>query len=306
MVRRRFSIVLILGLIVAETAFFIFVFTFDANRYKGLLIDRIEKVIGKDVDIDSISLYFWQSLAIKINGLSIKDANKPILKADSIYTNIKLLPLIKKDIQIKGLYIKGIRLNATNSDMEFIAEGRLSFLDIYISLKELEGKDFLDTLKAKGIIELDTLVLNNINILRLALTKLNMVPGLVENLKNSLPEQYKQILIQNYTMFKPVDIVFDIRDRRLSFQNFTIKSDTFYLESKGFLGLKGDVKINSSLFIPQDLSTAFADCVSVLRYLEDTNGMITMPLDIEGTLSDISIKPDLDYVLKRLAVSKGH
>ena len=89
------------------------------------------------------------------------------------------------------------------------------------------------------------------------------------------------------------------------FQKTVVASDAFYLVGSGYLGTNRDIDIRANLFIPPDFSDAFIGVVRQLEYLQDSQGMITMPISIDGRIPDISIRPDLDYVIQKLVVSKG-
>lgn len=377
---KKIFIALLLLFLIVIAALLVFLFTFDANQYKDLLIERIEDSIGKDVKMGNISLNFLPGLALRIDELSIKDNDKTwgdaVLDAESISAGVKLLPLIKKDIQLQHLNIKELNVNITKDftslaqpvfrDIELkgtmregdIAirrltglaagghfsvkgsvkdifrdqysefdirlkeinvdelvpavppdrpqfEGKLS-MDMHCSARGLDAQEILDTLSAKGTAVLDKAVLKNINVLNVALGKLNSIlPGLVQKLKSSIPERYSGLLKQNYTAFKPIETGFDIKDGRLFFQKTTIESDAFYMIGSGSVSIKGDLEISADFFIPADLSAAFIDGVHELKYLQNNRGMITMPVTIIGRIPDISVKPDMDYVMQRLAVATG-
>jgi len=183
-------------------------------------------------------------------------------------------------------------------------EGRLN-AEILSSVRGLTRDKIFNTLKAKGVVKIDEAVLRNMNLLTVALDKLDMLPGLVQKLKNKLPAHYKELLRQNFTAFGPIDLNFNIEGDVLFLQETVIESDGFYLVCDGHLKANGDFIINSDLFIAADLSEAFVDAVREFKYLQNRQGMITMPMDIYGKFPDVIVKPDIDYVIQRLAVSKG-
>jgi len=47
----------------------VIILTFDANRYKGVLITKLEGSMGKDVKIDNISLSLLAGLGIEAKGV---------------------------------------------------------------------------------------------------------------------------------------------------------------------------------------------------------------------------------------------
>lgn len=502
---KRFLTIIMLFFLVAAIGLFVFVLTFDVNRYKPLLIEKIEGLIKRDIKISNISLNIIPRTVIRMNGVSIKDKDKTwdevMLKAGLLEATIKLLPLLRKDVQIEKLTIKGVNVNLADLDVSSLpafklditeaafenislygpiqASGKLSFFgrgrenvelkavlypeietkrpylknvearvdlekldfvallnalgqpeisrqfvgkeaagrltisseemrldpekiydsDIYIDLSNgmtdiipvkdginkvqlkatlrngtfdiekltgsisggsfsvkggvediyvrqnakigltlqgirledllpdtlpgqpymegglrldadssfngLEKESVINSLSTKGTVRLDRAVLNNMNILAVSLDQLNMLPGLVQKLKNKLPERHKEILKQNYTTFSPVETEFYFKNGKFLIQDFLIESDAFYIAGQCSLDAAGVIFVTSDLFIPADLSAAFTGVVRELGYLQNSDGMITMPLAITGKLPDIEIKPDLNYVISRLAVSKG-
>lgn len=303
---KRFLIVIISVLILSALAIGVFALGFDANRYKGVLITKLEESMARDLAIDNISLNLWRGLGIEAKGVVIKDKNKtwndPLLTIKSLNASVKILPLLKRDIQIQRLRISDLNVN-TGSGTNF----RCGLdLKVNILINSLSQEDMLKTLSAKGNMRADSAVLENMNVLKTALDKLNMLPDLVQKLKDKLPEKYSKLLGQNYTAFKPIDAGFEIRDARIYFDKLLVESDAFYLMSKGSIGISDQsLAISSDFFIPKDLSAAFIGAVPELGYLADNEGLITMPLEIKGKVPDVSIMPNLNYVLQKLIASKG-
>ena len=304
-VKKNLIIISVLALVLVAAAA-LFMFTFDANRYKGALIAKLEESMGKDVMIDNISLGLLTGFGIEVRGIAIKDKDKTwdsaLLKARDLSVSVKILPLLKKDIQIRRLFVPELVVNPGASP-----SFRCSLdLNMNILINSLPQEDMLKTLTAAGAMKLEKAVLEDMNVLKAALDKLNMLPGLVQKLKDNLPEKYSRLLSQNYTVFEPVNADFEIRDGKIFFDKLLVKSDTFYLVSKGSIGMIDQrLQISADLFIPKDLSGAFGSIVPELKYLTDNDGLITIPLDIKGKIPDISVMPDLNYVLQKLFVSKG-
>ncbi len=296
-------------LILLTLAAAVFTLTFDANRYKGALITKLEESMDKDVKIDNISLSLLRGFGIEAKGVAIKDRDKTwgnfLLKAKNLNASVKILPLLKKDIQIQGLFIPELEINTGTGANGPVFRCALD-LNARILINSLSQDDMLKTLSAKGSMKLTNAVLDNTNVLRTALDNLSMLPGLVQKLKDNLPEKYKEFLNQDYTAFKPMNADFEIRDGRIYFDKLLVESDTFYLVSKGSIGMiDQDLQINSNLFIPKGLSGAFSNIVPEFKYLVDNNGLITMPLNIKGKVPNVSVMPDLNYVLQKLIALKG-
>ncbi|OIO34249.1 MAG: hypothetical protein AUJ70_01580 [Candidatus Omnitrophica bacterium CG1_02_40_15] len=326
------AFIIILILIIALVI--VIIFTFDANRYKGILITKLEESMGKDVKIDNISLSLLTGFGIEIKGMAIKDKDKTwdnfLLKAKNLNASVKILSLLKKDIQIQRLFVPELEINTgtgANSPvfrcgldlsvrilingMEFqkteipTTENRLKVITKRFSCSPQQD-DMLKTLNAKGNVKLTNAVLDNVNVLKTVLDSLSMLPNVVQKLKDNLPENYKGLLNQDYTAFKPMKADFEIKGGRIYFDNLLVESDAFYLVNKGSVGMiDQSFGISSNLFIPKDLSGVFSNAVPELEYLIDDKGNITIPLEIKGKVPDISVIPDINHALQKLIESKG-
>ncbi|MFH1678486.1 MAG: AsmA family protein [Candidatus Omnitrophota bacterium] len=287
----------------------VFALTFDANRYKGVLIEKLEESMARDVIIDNISLNILRGLSLEVKGISIKDKDKTwddfLLKAKSLSASVKIIPLLKKDIQIERLSIPELEINTGTGPGSPVFRCALD-IKARILINDALEDDVLKALSAKGNMKLRNAVLDKMNILKTALDKLNMLPGVTQKLKDNMPEEYGMLLNQDYTAFEPISADFEIRDARIYFDKLLVESDTFYLSSKGSVGMTDQsLQLSSTFFIPKGLSGAFIKAVPEFEYLTDTNGLITMPLEIKGKIPNISVMPDLNYVLQRLIASKG-
>ncbi len=215
--------------------------------------------------------------------------------------SVRILPLLKKDIQIKRLFIPELRINPGNSP-----SFRCSLdLNINILINSMSQDNMLKTLSAKGSAKLQNAVLDNMNILKVALDKLSMLPDLVQKLKDNLPEEYSRFLSQDYTAFKPMNVDFQIKNGRIFFDRVLVESDAFYLTGKGSIGMEQDIDISAALFIQKDLSAAFINTAPEFKYIADDEGFITMPLEISGKAPNIKVMPDLKYVVQKLFAPKG-
>nr|MBU1327925.1 AsmA-like C-terminal domain-containing protein [Candidatus Omnitrophota bacterium] len=301
------TIAIILGLLVIGMA--VFALTFDANRYKAALITKLEESMDRDVMIESVSVNLLSGLVLEAKGVAIKDRLKSwsdfLLKADRFNVNLEILPLLKKDIQVKRLVIPVLEINAGSGAASPVFRCAVD-IKVRVLINSLSQDDMLKTLNAKGNVKLTNAVLSNMNVLKTVLDSLSMLPNVVRKLKDNLPENYKGLLNQDYTAFKPMKSDFEIKDGRIYFDNLLVESDTFYLVSKGSVGIiDQSLRISSNLFIPKDLSGAFSNVVPEFKYLTDNDGLITMPLEIKGKMPSVSVAPDLNYILQKLIASKG-
>ncbi|MDO8602618.1 MAG: AsmA family protein [Candidatus Omnitrophota bacterium] len=288
----------------------VFALTFDANRYKAVLITKLEESMDRDVAIDSISVNLLSGIGLEAKGVAIKDRNKTwsdfLLKADRLNVSLEILPLFKKDIRVKKLFIPELEINAGSGANSPVFKTTVD-MDMRILIDgSSQQEDMLKTLSAKGNARLTNVILDKMNVLKTALDQLNMLPNIVQKLKNNLPEKYSALLNQSYTPFKPINADFEIRDGSIYFDNLLVEAEAFYLVSKGSVGMiDQSLQISSNFFIPKDLSVVFSGVVPELKLIADKDGLITMPLEIKGKIPNVSIMPDLNYVLQKLIASKG-
>ncbi len=224
---------------------------------------------------------------------------------------------LSADGWVKGVFsfqAWGFDLALKNIDISRIlpdpGAGRPGFEGGFDITMDVTGAGFsqdklLASLTGKGDASLYNGMLKNVNLLETALNKLDMLPGIVSKLKQNLPTYYKDILRKKDTAFKPIDARFELRQGRLIFKDVVIESDAFYLKGNATLGLDRILKVQADLFVPKDLSGAFVEVAHEFGYLQNNQGMITMPLTVYGKLPDVNVMPDMDYVIQRLAVSKG-
>ncbi len=148
--------------------------------------------------------------------------------------------------------------------------------------------------------------LENINILRIVLDKLNIVPDLVQKLEENLPEKYKQKLEQQDTPLTSVDLSSYVENSNIYIKKINAETDVFRLTGKGTVDFDLNANINAQLILPEDLSKSMIDTVSELRYLTDEKNEIAIPVLITGKIPDqLSYFPDLEYIGKKFLRNKG-
>lgn len=92
----------------------IFMATFDVNRYRPLLIQKMEEFLKKPVRLDRIALAWHDGVALEIKGFAVyADPSKEatLLSLEQANLNLQLLPLLQKNIQVSSLVLIGPRLN---------------------------------------------------------------------------------------------------------------------------------------------------------------------------------------------------
>src|SRR3989338_6517260 len=95
----------------------IFLATFDADRYRPQLIIQLQAAVGKPVTLDRISLGWQQGIAVQFKGLAIYEGaapvGEPLIQVESAHGVLKLLPLLKKQVQVASVVLVRPRIRVT-------------------------------------------------------------------------------------------------------------------------------------------------------------------------------------------------
>jgi len=147
--------------------------------------------------------------------------------------------------------------------------------------------------------------LTNINVLKVVLDKMSMIPDLVDKVEKNLPEKYKKKLQDKDTPIERVEIDATVKNGSLVVTDAQVTSDTFLLTGKGTIGFDQTVALDTSLAIPEDLSTSMVTSADNLKFLLDRKGQIMIPVKVSGKVSSPRFFPDLEYLGKRIIATRG-
>ncbi len=125
---RRLLIVtgLVLALLVAAAAWF--VASFDAARYKGLLIERVRTQYERTLAIDGpIGLALFPRLEVTLRDVKLSEARRAdeFMAIEQASLAVQLLPLLRRELAIDRVAARGVRLVYTRD-----AEGRRNIDDL--------------------------------------------------------------------------------------------------------------------------------------------------------------------------------
>ncbi len=116
----KFLIKLVLGLgvlgIIAIGAVAITLAYIDPNDYKDTIASKVKAETGRDLRIDgNIGLTFYPWLGLDIEGVSLSNAkgfgDAPFLQTKTIKARAKLLPLLRKQLEMDTLVLHGATIN---------------------------------------------------------------------------------------------------------------------------------------------------------------------------------------------------
>ena len=122
-------LVLLLSIVVAIALGTIFAYYFDANDYKEQIVSYIEKQSKRSVELATLDLTLFPSLALNATELKVGEnpsfGDGDFLAAKEIQLGLKLLPLLRQEAQVDGIVLKGIRINVLRN-----SRGQFNFDDL--------------------------------------------------------------------------------------------------------------------------------------------------------------------------------
>ncbi len=112
--RLRFALRLsVIAIVIAALGIAVFVIRFDANRYKGELVELVRSQTGWTLSIDGeVGLSIWPQLSLSIGKAGIAAPAQTGLTArfDSGQFTVTLLPLLSGQLVVEGIVLKGLSL----------------------------------------------------------------------------------------------------------------------------------------------------------------------------------------------------
>ena len=83
----------------------VFIATFDADRYRPLVVEQLSKSVGRPVSLQRLSLAWRGGVAVEARGLAIGEAAHPALQVERVSATLKLWPLLHRDVRIGAVVI---------------------------------------------------------------------------------------------------------------------------------------------------------------------------------------------------------
>ena len=113
----------------AAIAIVIFIVTFDADRYRPLLVSTLERALGRPVRIERISVGWERGVALRLDGFAIyEDAaarGEPMIAVDTASALVPVAPLLRRKVEVGALVLTRPRILVTRD-----AQGRINLLGL--------------------------------------------------------------------------------------------------------------------------------------------------------------------------------
>ncbi len=170
--------------------------------------------------------------------------------------------------------------------------------------KGFKYPELLDALEGQGNMGLKDGKITDINILKVVLDKISMIPDLWQKIEPNLPEKYKEKLKAKDTLLPKVTFNSGLRSGVIFLEDLVVESDTFSLRGHGECSLKGEVVAPAQLFVPKDLTDNLVASAEGLKFLIDESGRILIPVVVTGPINSLTVLPDFEYLAKKIVTSQ--
>ena len=120
--------ILIAVVVLAAVGLGVFIATFDADRYRPLVVSELQRAIGRPVRLERISLGWRHGIAMQLHGFAIDDApagSEPLIEMESASALVRLWPLLRKEVQVASVALQRPRVHVTRD-----AQGHVNLLGL--------------------------------------------------------------------------------------------------------------------------------------------------------------------------------
>ena len=110
------KILIILGVLVliGVIALAVFLATFDVDRYRPMVVKQISTAIGRPVRLEHISLAWHDGVSLELKNLAVEPdsaGTEPPAQVENVHLVVRLLPLLKRNIQVASVSVVRPRLH---------------------------------------------------------------------------------------------------------------------------------------------------------------------------------------------------
>src|SRR5918999_1028625 len=90
------------------------------ERNKDFLIARAEQAMGRNVQVGDIGVTLWGGIGVRLKQFSLADdpsfSNDSFVRATDLQVNMRALPLLKKEIQVSRVILRGPVINVIRNE----------------------------------------------------------------------------------------------------------------------------------------------------------------------------------------------
>ncbi|MBF0252460.1 MAG: AsmA family protein, partial [Candidatus Omnitrophica bacterium] len=221
---------------------------FDLNVFSLPLAPEKMKDADAKLDLSSGKLLFnnmptafsdiKMTADLKNDSLSVSNASlnfaEGAINASGTVENLSGNQFSALKVDLKKLSLNAL-VPPTKSNSTYLS-GYIS-ADIKSTSQGFNWPLMANTINASGNLSLRDGLINNMNILKEIFSQMSMIPGLEDNLKSRLSDEYKQHLTQKDTVLYPIDVAAKIENGSLRCDNINIKTDHLTIQGTIAVGL---------------------------------------------------------------------
>ncbi len=165
---------------------------------------------------------------------------------------------------------------------------------------------FLSSLKGSGQFEVKDGKLENFNLLKTVLGRIELIPGLAAAVEANMPQQYSAEYIRNETVFQKISSKIEINAGVFALPDCVVLSNLFEADMQVKADSKLNGKVSGQIKLPLDLSEYLVSQANALAYLKNGDGRIVIALtSFEGPLASLKIIPDVKALGKAAIAGEG-
>ncbi len=161
-------------------------------------------------------------------------------------------------------------------------------------------------LKADGALGMTDGVIEKLNILKLILGKLDILPGLAQAIDQQLSTQLKEKLGGDNTFLDKAEAKISVANGAVNLNDVLVQSKVFELKARGTMGFDLKTAVNVDVWMAPDISEDIAKTVKPLQGLVGTDDKrLYVPGKLTGKAPALAYMPDMAYLTKNIAISEG-
>ncbi|MBI4309001.1 MAG: hypothetical protein HY591_01575, partial [Candidatus Omnitrophica bacterium] len=313
---------------------FIFLKTFDLNRYLPQITKSASEASGRAIDVGRADLNIsFQGIVLDVSGIRVADivpGPRPLVEVDKVRARIEAGSfLAQRKIEISNIVILGTRvtigdlgisipmaqaqvpylvvggkgLEGFNARMEF-AGGELEFKDLFkgkinghmnISGQGPGPETLLKNIKGQGEINISDGVIDTFNVLKAVLgSVLGAVPGLAGSVDGMIAQMLKDKLGEDSGKLEKALAKFTIEDAVVFWDDVMALTKALELKAKGTVGFDMNTDMQVAVLVAENISADLAKKVEPLGYLRDDARRIKISGQLAGTMPDVKFHPSVD------------
>ncbi len=180
--------------------------------------------------------------------------------------------------------------------------------DIVLDGRGTDAEQIMQSLAGDGSLQVGDGVLKGVNIAEQALTSITGIPGLSQLVGAKIRKKYSELFSDSDTVFDALGGEMSIAEGAVNLRGLVLEAKDYGMRGDGKVGFDSKVDIQTMFVASRGLTEDLLGSVREATYLVDANGRFELPLKLTGKLPEIGVRPDSDFVAKKLSkalVSSG-